>query len=95
MNRRGNLKLLTATIALGLGLTGAAFAQSKDTIKVGVLLLDGNEDGAGGLRAMNAAGGYAFAPAESGGGYTLTRGMVQQPVASDALVAGVMKMCSK
>jgi urea transport system substrate-binding protein len=37
MNRRGNLKLLTASIALGLGLSGAAFAQTKDTIKVGVL----------------------------------------------------------
>jgi urea transport system substrate-binding protein len=37
MNRRGNLKLLTASIALGLGLSGAAFAQSGDTIKVGVL----------------------------------------------------------
>jgi urea transport system substrate-binding protein len=37
MNRRGNLKLLTASIALGLGLTGAAYAQSKDTIKVGIL----------------------------------------------------------
>ena len=28
MNRRGNLKLLTASIALGLGLSGGAFAQS-------------------------------------------------------------------
>ncbi|MFC5496947.1 urea ABC transporter substrate-binding protein [Caenimonas terrae] len=37
MNRRGNLKLLTASIALGLGLAGSAFAQAKDTIKVGVL----------------------------------------------------------
>jgi urea transport system substrate-binding protein len=37
MNRRGNLKLLTASIALGLGLTGTAFAQAKDTIKVGIL----------------------------------------------------------
>ena len=37
MNRRENLKLLTASIALGLGLTGGALAQSKDTIKVGIL----------------------------------------------------------
>jgi len=37
MNRRGNLKLLTASIALGLGMAGGAFAQSKDTIKVGIL----------------------------------------------------------
>ena len=41
MNRRGNLKLITASIALGFGLaagvTGSAMAQSKDTIKVGIL----------------------------------------------------------
>jgi urea transport system substrate-binding protein len=37
MNRRGNLKLLTASIALGLGLAGNAVAQAKDTIKVGIL----------------------------------------------------------
>jgi urea transport system substrate-binding protein len=36
MNRRGNLKLLTASIALGLGMAGSAFAQN-DTIKVGIL----------------------------------------------------------
>ena len=37
MNRRGNLKLLTASIALGIGMAGSAFAQSKDTIKIGIL----------------------------------------------------------
>ena len=39
MNRRGNLKLLTASIALGLGLGAASFAQAQDkgTIKVGIL----------------------------------------------------------
>jgi urea transport system substrate-binding protein len=39
MNRRGNLRLLTASIALGLGLgmTGLAEAQDKGTIKIGVL----------------------------------------------------------
>jgi urea transport system substrate-binding protein len=39
MNRRGNLKLLTASIALGLGLgfAGISQAQDKGTIKVGVL----------------------------------------------------------
>jgi len=37
MNRRGNLKILTASIAFGLGLTGVSYAQDKDTIKVGVL----------------------------------------------------------
>ena len=37
MNRRANLKLLTASIALGLGMATSAFAQSSDTIKVGIL----------------------------------------------------------
>ena len=37
MNRRGHLKLLTASIALGMGLAGNALAQVKDTIKVGIL----------------------------------------------------------
>jgi urea transport system substrate-binding protein len=38
MNRRGNLKLLSASIALGLGLGGtSAFAQTKEPIKVGIL----------------------------------------------------------
>src|SRR6187431_182195 len=37
MNRRGNLKVLTASIALGLGLAGNALAQANDTIKVGIL----------------------------------------------------------
>ncbi len=37
MNRRGNLRLLTASIALGFGVAGSAIAQSKDTIKVGIL----------------------------------------------------------
>jgi len=37
MNRRAPLKLITASIALGFGLTGAATAQSGGTIKVGIL----------------------------------------------------------
>ncbi len=37
MNRRGTLKSLTASIALGLGMSSAAFAQAGGTIKVGIL----------------------------------------------------------
>jgi len=37
MHRRVQLKLITASIALGFGLTGAAIAQSGGTIKVGIL----------------------------------------------------------
>ncbi|WP_294195681.1 chemotaxis protein CheB [uncultured Sphingomonas sp.] len=94
----GTLRLLPKDPVAGerpsISLLFASAAKAAAGNAVGVLLLDGNEDGAGGLRALNAAGGYAFAPAESGG-YTLTRGMVSQPVAGDALIAGVMKMCSK
>ena len=37
MNRRGTLKSLTASIALGLALPGTALAQAGGTIKVGIL----------------------------------------------------------
>jgi len=37
MNRRTPLKLLSASLALGFGLSGAAMAQSGGTIKVGIL----------------------------------------------------------
>ena len=37
MNRRTPLKLITASIALGFGLQGAALAQAGGTIKVGIL----------------------------------------------------------
>ena len=37
MNRRAKLKLITASIALGFGISGAALAQSGGTIKVGIL----------------------------------------------------------
>lgn len=94
----GTLRLLPKDPVAGerpsISLLFASAAKAAAGNAVGVLLLDGNEDGVGGLRALNASGGYAFAPAESGG-YTLTRGMVSQPVAGDALIAGVMKMCSK
>lgn len=94
----GTLRLLPKEPVAGerpsISLLFASAAKAATTNAVGVLMLDANEDGAGGLRALNAAGGYAFAPAD-GGGFTLTRGMVSQPVATDALAAGVLKMCSK
>jgi len=37
MNRRGSLKTLSASIALGLGLTGVTAVHAADTIKVGIL----------------------------------------------------------
>lgn len=94
----GTLRLLPKDPVAGerpsISLLFASAAKAAGGNAVGVFLLDANEDGAGGLRALNAAGGYAFAPAE-GGGFALTRGMVSQPVATEALVTNVMKMCSK
>ena len=94
----GSLRLLARDPVAGerpsISLLFASAAKAAATNAVGVLLLDANEDGAGGLKALSAAGGYAFAPAE-GGGFNLTRGLVSQPVATDALAAGVQKMCSK
>lgn len=94
----GSLRLLARDPVAGerpsISLLFASAAKAAATNAVGVLLLDANEDGAGGLKALSAAGGYAFAPAE-GGGFNLTRGLVSQPVATDALAAGVLKMCSK
>ncbi|HRA62875.1 MAG TPA: transporter substrate-binding protein, partial [Burkholderiaceae bacterium] len=37
MNCRIPLKFITASLALGFGFSGAAYAQSGDTIKVGIL----------------------------------------------------------
>jgi urea transport system substrate-binding protein len=37
MNRRGSIKTLTASIALGLGLTSVTAVHAADTIKVGIL----------------------------------------------------------
>ncbi|WP_277981633.1 chemotaxis protein CheB [Sphingomonas phyllosphaerae] len=94
----GTLRLLPRDPVAGerpsISLLFASAAKAAASNAVGVLLLDSNEDGAGGLKALNAAGGYAFSPSDEGG-YTLARGMVSQPVASDALVTSVLKMCSK
>ncbi|MEH3037456.1 MAG: response regulator [Sphingomonas adhaesiva] len=94
----GSLRLLPREPVAGerpsISLLFASAAKAAAANAVGVLMLDANEDGAGGLKALSAAGGYAFTPAEEGG-FTLQRGMVSQAVATDALTAGVMKLCAK
>lgn len=95
----GKLRLLARDPVAGerpsISLLFAAAAKAAGANAAGVLLIDGSEDGGGGLKAMLGAGSYAFSPAESGGGHTLSRGMVTQPVAQDALAASVLKLCSK
>ncbi|WP_242417419.1 chemotaxis protein CheB [Sphingomonas panni] len=95
----GRIRLLARDPVAGerpsISLLFAAAAKAAGSNAAGVLLIDGSEDGGGGLKAMLGAGGYIFSPAESGGGHTLARGMVTQPVAADALAASVLKLCSK
>ncbi|KQM13200.1 response regulator [Sphingomonas sp. Leaf24] len=95
----GKLRLLARDPVAGerpsISLLFAAAAKAAGANAVGVLMIDGSEDGGGGLKAMLGAGSYAFSPAEGGGGHTLARGMVTQPVAPDALTASVLKLCSK
>jgi two-component system chemotaxis response regulator CheB len=68
---------------------------------VGVLLSPTGEDGPAGLNAMLKAGGYGMAPAglidgeAIGQGFKLHKGAVSQPVAREALVAGIVKLCGK
>ena len=89
--------------ATQIGLLGDVFYEPGcerilRLLKAGLVLppwKDRSEDGGGGLKALLGAGSYAFSPAETGGGYTLARGMVSQPVASAGLSAGILKMCAK
>jgi two-component system chemotaxis response regulator CheB len=68
---------------------------------VGVLLSPTGDDGPAGLKAVMNAGGYAIAPAgllEEGSvteGFKLHKGAAAQPLANDALVQGIIKLCSK
>ncbi|WP_294296687.1 chemotaxis protein CheB [uncultured Sphingomonas sp.] len=80
-----------------ISLLFAAAAKAAGNNAVGVLLMDGNEDGGGGLKALNGAGSYAFTPdaAAGAGAYTLSRNITSQPVPPGALPASILKMCSK
>ena len=95
----GKLRLLPRDPVAGerpsISLLFAAVAKAAGANAVGVLLLDGSEDGGGGMKAMLGAGTYVFSPAGEGGGYTLARNMVTQPTTRDALPGGILKMCSK
>jgi two-component system chemotaxis response regulator CheB len=77
-----------------ISLLFAAAAKAAGSNAVGLLLMDGSEDGGNGLKALLGAGSYAFSPAD-GGGFTLARNMTAQPVAREALASSILKMCSK
>jgi two-component system chemotaxis response regulator CheB len=94
----GRLRLLAREPVAGerpsISLLFAAAAKAAAANAVGLLLIDGSEDGGTGLKALLGAGSYAFAPA-AGGGFSLSRNMASQPVAPAALPASILKMCSK
>jgi two-component system chemotaxis response regulator CheB len=94
----GKIRLLARDPVAGerpsISLLFASAAKAAGINCVGTLLIDGSEDGGGGLKAMLGAGSYALSQAEAGG-YLLERGMVSQPVARDGLAAQLLKLCSK
>ena len=100
----GNLRVLQRDPVAGhrpsISLLFASLCAAKGDA-VGVLLSPTGEDGPPGLKAVLGAGGYGLAPAglldgESiAEGFKLHKGSVSQPVARDALVGGIVKLCSK
>jgi two-component system chemotaxis response regulator CheB len=68
---------------------------------IGLLLSPTGDDGPPGLKAMLGVGGYAVAPAglldegTAADGFKLHKGAAAQPLAHDALVQGIIKLCSK
>ena len=78
----------------------ASLCASKSE-SIGLLLSPTGEDGPPGLKAMLNAGGYVIAPAGliDGGaatdGFKLHKGAAAEPLAREALVQGVIKLCSK
>ncbi len=94
----GTLRFLARDPVAGerpsISLLFASAARAAGADAVGVLLLDGTEDGGNGLKAMLAAGGHALSPAE-GGGFTLQKNMANQPVPTDALAGAMLKLCGK
>lgn len=94
----GKLRLLPRDPIAGerpsISLLFASAAKAATANAVGVLLMDGSEDGGTGLKAMLGAGGYGFAPAADGG-YSLTKNMASQAVPTAQLAGNVLKLCSK
>ena len=96
----GKLRLLPRDPVSGerpsISLLFASAAKAAGNAAIGVLLAPGGEDGATGLKALMSAGGYGIAPADlEGSGFTLTRNMAQQPVATEAVAPTIVKLAGK
>jgi len=94
----GTLRLLARDPVKGerpsISLLFAAAAKAAGTEVVGIMLARDSEDGAGGLKVLRDAGAHAFSVGDEGE-YLLQRRLSSQPVAHDALAAGILKVCAK
>lgn len=94
----GRIRLLARDPVAGerpsISLLFAATAKFAAANAVGLLMIDGSEDGGSGLKALLAAGALAFSPAE-GGGFTLARNQASQPAPRATLAANILRLFKK
>ncbi|MBB4154353.1 two-component system chemotaxis response regulator CheB [Sphingomonas jinjuensis] len=96
----GKLRLLPRDPVAGerpsISVLFASVAKAAGADAVALLMSEPSEDGAAGMNALSAVGGYGIQQAPEGtNGFTLARKMAQQPVALDQLPATLVKLCSK
>ena len=96
----GRLRLLPRDPVAGerpsISILFASIAKAAGAEAVGLLLGADGEDGAAGVRALHAGGGYCIVPAEDRSqGFVLSRRMATQPVPADQLSRSILKLCSK
>ena len=94
----GRLKLLPRDPVAGerpsISLLFASAAKAAGAETVALLLMPDTEDGSTGLNTVFGVKGHGFSQAE-GGGFSMSRGMATQPVATDALYTTLSKLLSK
>ncbi len=96
----GRLRLLARDPIAGerpsISILFASIAKATGTEALGLLLGADGEDGAAGIRAIQAAGGFAIGPAENGAdGFMLSRRMASQAIPADQLARTILKLSSK
>ena len=94
----GRLKLLPRDPVAGerpsISLLFASAAKAAGAETVALLLMPDTEDGSTGLNTVFGVKGHGLSQAE-GGGFSMSRGMATQPVATDALYTTLSKLLSK
>jgi two-component system chemotaxis response regulator CheB len=96
----GRLRLLARDPVAGerpsISVLFASLAKASGADTVAVLLSRDGEDGAAGIKAVDAVGGYLVKAAEAErDGYTLGRRMVAQPVATRDLSTAILKLVQR